>query len=79
MSGSTCKRLPQLYSSEPDWKLVDSYSLQKVVERVYKAKKETVYIGEDRRSRFVLCCESEYCLVYAVSEEGFKWDRGLLG
>lgn len=44
---STCKRLSRLYSSEPGWKLVDSYPLEKAVEQ-----QTCVYQGQS-----ILCCQ----------------------
>lgn len=55
---SACKRLSQFYSSEAGWVLVDSYTLEKAVEWIYKLKEEQLRIS--RRSGFALCCESEY-------------------
>lgn len=57
---SACKCLSQLCSSEADWKLVHSCTLEKVVERIYNLKDELLSISEVRRSCSVLCCESEY-------------------
>lgn len=50
MSNSTCKYLAQLYSSEPDWDLVDSYALREVVVFIYKTKrKKTPCSSRDKR------------------------------
>lgn len=50
MSNSTCKYLAQLYSSAPDWELVDSYALKEVVVFIYKTeKKKAPCLSRDKR------------------------------
>lgn len=44
MSNSTCKYLAQLYSSEPDWELVESYALKEAVVFIYKTGKKRRFV-----------------------------------
>lgn len=66
---------PQLCSSEPGWKLVDGYSLEKVVERVYEA-------GGEKEKKLCILVKTEdrvlYCVVKVSTVLSMLFRKGVL-